>query len=79
MINNKSGISSARWPTSWTFLGQSGRRKKREMGEKRQQFGNRLLNDESKVFEHNSWDRVDWSDEQAEQAKAQIQAQLEKA
>ena len=49
------------------------------MGEKRQQFGNRLLNDESKVFEHNSWDRVDWTDEQAEQAKTQIQAQLDKA
>ena len=50
-----------------------------QMTEKRQQFGNRLLNDESKVFEHNSWDRVEWTEDQANEAKAQIQKQLENA
>jgi len=47
--------------------------------DKRQQFGNRLLNDESKVFEHNSWDRIDWNKEQENQALEQIQKQIDNA
>ena len=47
--------------------------------DKRQQFGNRLLNDESKVFEHNSWDRIDWNEEQENQALEQIQKQIDNA
>jgi len=47
--------------------------------EKRQQFGNRLLKDESKVYEHNSWDRIDWNNEQEEEALQQIQKQIDNA
>ena len=47
--------------------------------DKRQQFGNRLLKDETKVFEHNSWDRIDWNKEQEDQALEQIKKQIDNA
>ncbi|XP_037040253.1 methyltransferase-like protein [Bradysia coprophila] len=39
---------------------------------KRPQFGNRLLNDDDNVFEHNAWDNVVWDDEQEQQARENV-------
>lgn len=46
---------------------------------KREQFGNRTLNDETKVFEHNSWDRIEWDSEQEREAQAKIKIQIDNA
>jgi len=43
----------------------------------RPQFGNRLMNEESDVFKHNAWDRVEWDTEQEEEANQQIKKQFQ--
>ncbi|XP_060569124.1 tRNA N(3)-methylcytidine methyltransferase METTL2-like [Ruditapes philippinarum] len=45
-------------------------------GDKRKQFGNRLLTDSKNVFEHNAWDNVVWDEEQEKQARAKTEEQL---
>jgi len=43
-----------------------------DIAEKRCQFGSRYLTDETKVFEHNAWDNVEWNSEIEEDAHQKI-------
>ncbi|EDV27202.1 Methyltransferase-like protein 2-A [Trichoplax sp. H2] len=40
--------------------------------DRRPRFGNRILENPSKVFEHNAWDNVDWSDEMEEEGRRRV-------
>ena len=50
-----------------------------EETEKRPQFGNRLIKEDSEIFKHNAWDRVEWDAQQEENALEQIRKQIEKS
>lgn len=43
-----------------------------ESVDKRPQFGNRTLNENSNVFQHNAWDNVTWDEEQEKQAREKV-------
>lgn len=43
-----------------------------DSADKRPQFGNRYLQNESDVFEHNAWDDVEWNDELESEAREKV-------
>uniref|UniRef100_A0A914VDR4 Uncharacterized protein n=1 Tax=Plectus sambesii TaxID=2011161 RepID=A0A914VDR4_9BILA len=45
--------------------------------ERRPKFGARVLDDASRVFEHNAWDHVEWPAEKEEEARRIVAKQRE--
>ncbi|KAJ8929540.1 hypothetical protein NQ314_017768 [Rhamnusium bicolor] len=48
-----------------------------DITDKRPQFGNRYLNEENNVFEHNAWDDVEWDEVQEKEAQIKVKANSE--
>ncbi|XP_071584430.1 tRNA N(3)-cytidine methyltransferase METTL2A isoform X1 [Heliangelus exortis] len=45
----------------------------REEAAERRPFGRRFLTDPSRLFQHNAWDHVEWSEEQEASARSQVE------